>query len=275
MRKKLRGERMIERVYAIHSNEECERLEAQALLAPVSSHLAHLPLQPGMRVLDAGCGSGSMARAIAKAEPAADVVGVDLRDSYIDYARRRAAAEALINLSFETGDVRRLPFSDASFDIVWNKYLLQWVSEPIAAVREFARVLKPGGMLVSCNFDGFAVRNEPPDPALQPLIEFVFNHLVDPYIGRKTPGMCRQAGLVDVSVEMEADRTFTVIGKIDPERRRNWEIQSAAARSRTIELLGSQALADAYFDRFLAYQDREDTASFCTLYVVAARKPEA
>ena len=264
---------MTERVYAIHSDEECERLEAQALLAPVSTHLTHVPAKPGSRILDAGCGPGSMARAIAAAEPAATVVGVDLREKYIDYARRRAKAEGLQNLAFETGDVCELPFADDTFDIVWTKYLLQWVAEPLSAMREFARVLKPGGLLVSCNFDGFAVTHEPPDPVLQPLVEHVFANLVDPFIGRKMPRMCQVAGLVEIDVEIEVDRVFTIIGKIDPQRRRNWEIQWAAAHEIVTKILGSPEMAAAYNDAFMRYQDREDTSSFCSLYVVTARKP--
>jgi ubiquinone/menaquinone biosynthesis C-methylase UbiE len=166
---------MSDRVYAIHTDEECERLEAQALLAGVSDHVKHIPARPGTRILDAGCGSGSMAREIAKAAPGSVVVGIDLRDKYVDYARRRAEVEGLRNLTFETGDVRELPFADGAFDVIWTKYLLQWVADPMRAMHEFARVLKPGGLLVSVNFDGFAVTNEPADPAIQPMTEFVFN----------------------------------------------------------------------------------------------------
>ena len=264
---------MIDRVYAIHTDEECERLDAQALLGGVSDHLRHVPAQPGMRILDAGCGSGSMAREIARAAPETITVGIDLRDKYIDHARMRATAEGLQNLTFQTGDVRELPFPEGTFDIVWTKYLLQWVAEPMLAMREFARVLKPGGLLVSANFDGFAVTHEPPDPAIQPMTEFVFSNLVDPFIGRKMAGMCRDCHLIDIGVKMETDLVFTVIGTIDTERRRNWEIQWSGARSRAAELLGSEALADAFLERFIAYQDRPDTSSYCTLYIVSARKP--
>ncbi len=264
---------MGDRVYAIHTDQECERLDAQALLGGLTDHLRHVPARPGMQILDAGCGSGSMAREIARANPEAAVVGVDLREAYIDYARSRGEAQGLRNLTFETGDVRQLPFPDGAFDIVWTKYLLQWVTDPMRAMGEFARVLKPGGLLVSANFDGFAVTHEPPDPAIQPMAEFVFAGLVDPFIGRKMAGMCRASGLTDIGVCMEVDRVFTVIGPIDPQRRRNWEIQWSGARHRAAELLGSKALADAFFEKFIAYQDRPDTATYCTLYVVSARKP--
>lgn len=264
---------MGDRVYAIHTDGECERLDAQALLAGVTDHLRHIPARPGMRILDAGCGSGSMAREIARANPQTAVVGIDLREKYVDYARGRAEALGLRNLTFETGDVRELPFPDGAFDIVWTKYLLQWVADPMRAMREFARVLKPGGLLVSANFDGFAVTHEPPDPALQPLAELVFAGLVDPFIGRRMAGMCQACALTDIDVSMETDRVFTVIGRIDAERRRNWEIQWSGARHRAAELLGSEALAEAFIEKFIAYYDRPDTASYCTLYVVSARKP--
>jgi ubiquinone/menaquinone biosynthesis C-methylase UbiE len=264
---------MTERIYALHSDGECERLDAQARLAPISAHLKYVAVKPGMTVLDAGCGSGSMARLIAAAEPGATIVGVDLREAYLDYARRQAISQNLANVTFKEGDVCALPFADATFDIVWHKYLLQWVADPLAAMREFARVTRPGGLVVSCNFDGLAVVNEPPDPAIQPLAEYVFKSLVDPFIGRRLAGMSRQAGLIDIAVAMEADNVFTAVGKIDAERRGNWETQLNAARAQIAKHVGSPALADAFIARFMDYQDREDTASYCTLFIVSGRKP--
>ena len=61
------------------------------------------------------------------------------------------------------------------------------------------------------------------------MTEFVFSNLVDPFIGRKMAGMCRDCHLIDIGVKMETDRVFTVIGTIDTERRRNWEIQWSGA----------------------------------------------
>ena len=87
--------------------------------------------------------------------------------------------------------------------------------------------------------------------------------------------MSRQAGLIDIQVAMETDNVFSVVGKIDAERRRNWEIQLKAARQQIIKHLGSAAMADAFIESFMSYQDREDTASYCTLFVVSGHKPTA
>ncbi len=81
--------------YVIHSDEECERLEAQARLANIEGHLRHLPSAGVKRVLDVGCGSGSMSRLIARSLPNVEVVGVDLREQYLDYARARAHDEGI------------------------------------------------------------------------------------------------------------------------------------------------------------------------------------
>jgi trans-aconitate methyltransferase len=93
------------RPYAIHSASECERLERQAVLAGIEDHLRFVPVPPAARILDAGCGSGSMTRLFAARHPDAEVTGVDVRADYLAYARERAAAEELHNVDFREGDI--------------------------------------------------------------------------------------------------------------------------------------------------------------------------
>jgi SAM-dependent methyltransferase len=257
------------RPYAIHSDNECDRLERQAVLAGLDRHLASVAaLPPPTCVLDAGCGSGSMARLLAAHYPNARVVGVDLRADYLDYARARAEAEGLDNLSFQQGDIFSLPFSDGAFDLVWLKYVLQWTKEPALAVAELRRVTKAGGSVVCCNFDGFAVTHWPEDEALQRDVNRVFEGLVDPFVGRKMASFFLDAGLKDISVQFEPDRLFTVVGQIDPDRRHNWAEQLTAARPHIARILGGEPEADAFIERFLRFQDRPDTGSYTALYFV-------
>ncbi len=234
----------LSRPYVIHSDEECERLELQARLANIEGHLRHLPIPSQGRVLDVGCGSGSMARLIARSFPQAEVVGVDLREQYLEYAKGRAATEGLGNLTFRPGDVFALPFPDASFDVVWAKYLLQWLKEPKPALAELKRVTKPGGIVVSCDYVGFGVEHFPIATDLERPLREVMAMLVDCYIGRKVAPLMIALGFQDVEVAMETDTLFTVIGKIDPERRLNWEKQLQAARPGVVQILGSQDSTD-------------------------------
>ena len=96
--------------YVLDSATECERLERQAVLDGLERHLHHLPKHVRARVLDAGCGSGAMARLMASSHPNWEIVGVDFNPAYVAYARDHGRAGNLENLHFEQGDVRALQF---------------------------------------------------------------------------------------------------------------------------------------------------------------------
>jgi ubiquinone/menaquinone biosynthesis C-methylase UbiE len=259
------------RPYAIHSEEECERLELQARLANIEAHLRFLQVSPSDRVLDAGCGSGSMSRLLAHTYPQAEVIGVDLREQYLDFARSRARAEDIRNLEFRSADVFALPFADATFDVVWTKYLLQWLKDPKRALKELQRVTRPGGIVVSCDFAGFATRHSPVTSDFDRQVRHVMTALVDCDIGLKVAPMMISLAFRDVSVDIEADKIFTVIGRIDSERRWNWEKQFQAARPHLIQIIGSETGVDQFVETFLRYYDDPATCSVTTLHFTQGR----
>jgi ubiquinone/menaquinone biosynthesis C-methylase UbiE len=261
------------RPYVIHSDDECERLELQARLGQIEQHLRYLPVSTGAQVLDAGCGSGSMSRLIARAFPDADITGVDLRGQYLDFARRRAHSEHLQNVQFQVADVFALPFADASFDVVWTKYLLQWLKEPKRALNELKRVTRPGGVVVSCDFASFAIDHFPVTPEFDQEVRRVMTALVDCDIGRKVASFMISLGFRDVHLEVEVDKIFTVIGRIDAERRWNWERQFQAARPHLIKIIGSEKAADRFVTDFLSIYDDRATSSVTTLHFTTGYKP--
>lgn len=192
---------------------------------------------------------------------------------YIDFAEARARNEALGNIAFQVADVSQLPWPEGYFDLIWSKYLLQWQDRPETAIREFRRVLKPCGILVCCNFDGFAVTHYPIDPALQDRVNRVFSGLVDPFIGRKMAPMLIATEFSAVAVEVEPDQLFTVIGTIDPQRRRNWEEQLAAVEPYIAKILGGEGAATEFVRDFLAFQDDPETCSYTTLLFARGMRP--
>lgn len=99
-------------------------------------------LASGRRVLDAGCGTGYGAVRLAEAG-ASEVVGVDVAAAVVEAAR---AAEAP-GLTFEQGDIARLPYPDSSFDLVTCFEVIEHAPDPSAALGELSRVLAPGGVL--------------------------------------------------------------------------------------------------------------------------------
>ncbi len=99
----------------------------------------------GLRVLDVGCGDG--AYSIHAARLGARVTGLDISPAMLDAARHRADA-AGVSIEWREGRAEALPFPAASFDIIMAVTVLCFVPDAAAAVREMARVLQPGGILV-------------------------------------------------------------------------------------------------------------------------------
>ena len=104
-------------------------------------------LRPGMRVLDFGCGPGTISVGLAKAVEPGELHGVDMEESQIDLARRVAETAAQPNAFFHVGDVTDLDFDDNFFDVAHCHNVLMHVPDTRAVLEEVKRVLKPGGII--------------------------------------------------------------------------------------------------------------------------------
>jgi SAM-dependent methyltransferase len=104
-----------------------------------------LPASPGERWLDAACGPGIVARALAPRVAA--VEGVDLTPAMVDLATREAAERGIANVRFMLGDATALPYGDAAFAGAVTRFSLHHVPLPGRVVAELARVVRPGGIV--------------------------------------------------------------------------------------------------------------------------------
>ena len=114
-----------------------------------SNHAAYLLplLRPGLRVLDFGCGPGTISVGLAEAVAPGMLHGVDMEESQIKMARAVAHARSRDNAVFDVADVTDLPFEDAYFDVAHGHNVLMHVPDTHAVLNEVKRVLKPGGIL--------------------------------------------------------------------------------------------------------------------------------
>ncbi len=96
-------------------------------------------------VVDLGCGTGWLTANLASMFPEAKVMGIDIADQMINYARKYFGAER--NLSFLCADADRLPIVDKYIDLIFSNLMLQWSPDIEITLAEWARVLKPGGCL--------------------------------------------------------------------------------------------------------------------------------
>lgn len=125
-------------------------------------------LRDDMSLLDVGCGPGNITADLARRIPDGSVVGVDLPSDVIDAAQREFGA---VNVRFEVGDVYALDFEEGLFDLVYAHQVLQHLGDPVGALTEMRRVLRPGGYVAVRDSDYGAFVWAPSDPRLSRWME--------------------------------------------------------------------------------------------------------
>ena len=142
----------------------------------------------GERVLDVATGTGLVARALVR-RYGCSVVGLDQSDAMLAAARARLQRDEMLGqrVSLVVGEAERLPFADGEFDHLTFTYLLRYVDDPAATMRELARVVRPGGRVASLEF---AV---PPSPLWRGLWR-VYVRIGLPAIGRLVSREWRETG---------------------------------------------------------------------------------
>jgi 2-polyprenyl-3-methyl-5-hydroxy-6-metoxy-1,4-benzoquinol methylase len=159
-------------------------------------------LRPGLDVLDVGCGPGTITVDLAARVAPGRVVGVDVSADPLDEARA-AAARAGVPVTFEVGDVYALAAADHSFDVVHAHQVLQHLTDPIAALREMARVCRPGGVIAVRDVDYATFTWFPADPGLDRWLEVYYGvaraNEAEPDAGRRLIAWAHAAGLRDLT----------------------------------------------------------------------------
>lgn len=155
-------------------------------------------------VLDVGCGPGSISLGMARVASSGHVHAVDFGESQIAAARTRAIEAGITNVTFRKVSCYELPFEDESFDRVFCHALLEHLAHPVDALREFTRVLKPGGISGICSPDFDATLLTPPSEELSNALNAYadlqeFNG-GDLRIGKKLGNYLADAGFGDVSL---------------------------------------------------------------------------
>ena len=182
------------------------------LQEPIFRRAIHaLDLPPGSRGLDVGCGIGLQVMLLAEAVgPAGHVTGVDLSPEFLVYARSIAEKAGISEqVSFQKGDMNKLPFDDDTFDWVWSANCAGYApGEPLPLLKELARVVKPGGSVIILAWSSQQLL--PGYPVLEAHLNATSSGIA-PFVEGTAPelhfprmmGWFRRAGMEDVTV-----RTF-------------------------------------------------------------------
>jgi SAM-dependent methyltransferase len=169
------------------------------------------------RVLDVGCGPGTITAGLADRVPRGHVTAIDAAPGIVEQARAEVGDRA--NLTFATGDVYALDYPDDSFDVVHAHQVLQHLSDPVRALREMRRVARPGGIVAARDGDygGFTWYPELPvlDEWRALYMAVARGNGGEPNGGRHLHVWAREAGFTDVASSSsnwtyatEADRSW-------------------------------------------------------------------
>ena len=170
-----------------------------------ATHAAYLlpNLKLGMRVLDFGCGPGTISMGLAEAVKPGELHGIDMEASQVDMARAAAVAGGHENAVFHVGDVTNLPFEDDFFDAANCHAVLMHEPDTQAALAEVKRVLKPGG-IIGCGESIVSSSYIKPDLGILDGVWSLFaNHILlnggHPEMGTELRTVMHEAGFADIT----------------------------------------------------------------------------
>lgn len=193
--------------------QEFERLyhQASVLLETERELWPSLDIVAGRSILDVGCGAGIVTHELAKQVYPAQATGIDVshallshgQSTYDECARDNDRSEKTV---FHQGSVYELPFPQDSFDVVYARLLFQHLSEPLQALKNILRVLKPGGRLcvLDIDKDWSSLYPEPDTPVQldRAIVEKQVSDGGDPWVGRKLGAYLRSSGFEKVKTNV-------------------------------------------------------------------------
>jgi SAM-dependent methyltransferase len=196
-------------------------------------------LRPHMRLLDIGCGPGTITADLAELLPQGHVTGVDAAAGVLDRARATAERRGVTNVTFETADVLRLPYGDAEFCVVHAHQTLQHVGDPVGALREMRRVCRPGGIVAVRDGDYGGTFWYPEVPGMDDWKDLYRRVAAanggTPDAGRRLHAWAREAGFTDVAVSTS-----------------NWCYHTPEERSWWSDLWAERTLSSTYAEAAVA-----------------------
>ncbi|MFE8011816.1 class I SAM-dependent methyltransferase [Streptomyces antibioticus] len=193
-------------------------------------------LEPHQRILDIGCGPGTITADLAALVPDGHVTGVDHAAGVLDQARATAAGRGLANVDFGVADVHALPYPDGSFDVVHAHQVLQHVGDPVQALREMLRVTVPGGLVAVRDSDYAAMTWYPPSQGMDDWLD-LYERVAranggEPDAGRRLKSWALAAGFTDITATSAT-----------------WTFSTAEERAWWSGLWADRTLASAYAER--------------------------
>ncbi len=249
--------------------------QARAIWPQESELIRRYGLPDGIRILDAGCGTGEGASRLAEMFPRASILGVDVLDQSLDVARSRYGRLAP-RLAFENQSVFELKAPDHTFDLTVNRHVMHSIPHPERVLAELTRVTKRGGRLHLIPEDYGMLhfqrgKLDPRDFWHEAAPQFGVATNTDLFIGRHVFGMLVDLGLADIAIDYVIVDTIRVPRETFAaiiEAWRDGYVEPTAEYTRF-----TREEAKAYFDQMIANIKDPHAYAAWMVPVVSARIP--
>lgn len=261
--------------YLMEHPLEAERLELKTKRERILEELKRIALDPGMDVLDVGCGTGAVTRILAERVFPGRVVGLDLSGDRLSVAREIAKEQGVSNVEYRQADVRDLDPKEKRFDLVYSRCLFQYLPGQAAldTLEAMKRMAIPGGRVAVADIDGNHLYRYPTDDAWEEAVERLLRGVeeigFDAFVGRKLYGMFRKTGLQDIQVNILP--YYLIAGGADPTTLRVWEMKIKILEKRLGEIFGTTDRVEELADRFMRDMRDEDTILYNFLFLVQGK----
>lgn len=226
-------------------------------------------------ILDVGCGTGEIVRRLATHYPDATVMGMDILESNLVFARRDSV-ELSNRVSYEQGDAFKLTNANASIDLLVCRHMSQAVPDFTLVLAEFTRVLKPGGVLHLLSEDygmlHFPVTELDPDRFWnEHAVKFLNSIKCDGRIGRHSPALLQNAGYQDVAMDYITVDTLRVARETFAGIIRSWRDGYAAVLAEASGRLVTEVTAD--MDMLIRAIETPPSYAVWHVPVISGRRP--
>ncbi|MBN2061523.1 MAG: methyltransferase domain-containing protein [Deltaproteobacteria bacterium] len=245
--------------YIMENIEEAIRLDIKTDPEAVVRQAIFCGIVPGLRVLDAGCGSGKVTSILhGMLQPCGEITGIDYSASRISYAKEHFGNKS--GIEFHVHDLMSPPAALGDFDMIWVRFFLEYFrKEGFDIVKNLSSVLKPGGCMCLIDLDYNCLNHyELPSRIEKQLIKIITRlekkHNFDPYAGRKLYSFLYDLGYKDIKIDLMAHHLL--YGEINEEVLFNWSKKVEIASKKTQDLFydypgGSEGFFMDYKNFFL------------------------
>ncbi len=258
--------------YLMEDPIEAERLEIKTKRKNILRELEVVPLEPGLSVIELGCGTGAVTRILGEQVFPGRTIGMDLSPHRLSIAQAIVQEEGRKNIGFICSDIFSNGLKPGQFDVAYSRCTFQYLAGERGrmALRRMKELVQPGGRVVVADIDGVCLYRVPYDEEREKGVGQLLDKLgelgFDNFIGRKLYGMFLEEGFRDIQVDLLP--YYLIPGKADPVTVRVWEMKMEILDELLNQVFGSKKKATELTVRFLDDFHREDVFLYNMIFIV-------